>query len=174
MICSYKNFSPKIPDSVFVAPNATVIGDVEIGEESSIWFNAVVRGDVNPIRIGARTNIQDSAILHVTLQKTILSIGSNVTVGHAAILHGCFIEDFCLVGMGARILDGAYIGKYSLVAAGALVREGVSIPEQSLIAGVPAIVKRSLALEEIELIKRSAERYMGYRKTYLEGGFKIL
>jgi len=174
VICSYKNLSPKIPKSVFVAPNATVIGDVEIGEESSIWFNAVVRGDVNPIRIGACTNIQDSSILHVTLQKAILTIGSNVTVGHAAILHGCSIEDYCLIGMGARILDGACIGKYSLVAAGALVREGVSIPEHSLVAGVPAIVKRSLSLEEIELIKRSVERYVEYRKNYLDGGFKIL
>ncbi len=174
MLYSYNQVSPKIHLSVFIAPTATIIGDVEIGEDSSIWFNVVVRGDVNPIRIGQRTNIQDNTTLHVTYQKSTLIIGSNVTVGHAAILHGCIIEDQCLIGMGARILDGAHIGRNSLVAAGALIREGENIPEQSLVAGVPSIVKRSLNTEEIALIRRSAERYVGYKKDYLNGSFQPL
>ena len=174
MLYSYNNIQPKLKVSVFVAPTATIIGDVEIGEDSSIWFNVVVRGDVNPIRIGQRTNIQDNSTLHVTYQKSTLNIGCDVTVGHAAILHGCTIEDQCLIGMGARILDGAHIGRQCLVAAGALIREGEKIPEHSLVAGVPAIVKRSLTAEEITLVRRSAERYVGYKQHYLNGHFKPL
>lgn len=174
MFYSYNGIAPKIHPSVFVAPTATIIGNVEIGEDSSIWFNVVVRGDVNPIRIGSRTNIQDNSTLHVTYQKSTLIIGSDVTVGHAAILHGCTIEDQCLIGMGARILDGALIGRHSLVAAGALIREVERIPEQSLVAGVPAIVKRSLSAEEIALIRRSADRYVGYKQVYLTGSFRPL
>lgn len=171
MIYSFKNEKPRIADSVFVAPNAIIIGAVEIGEHSSVWFNTVVRGDVNHIKIGERTNIQDGSILHVTYKEWPLQIGSNVTVGHGAILHGCTIEDNCLIGMGARILDGAHIGKFSLVAAGALVLEGDKVPENSLVAGVPAIVKRSLTEDEIERIRRSAERYVGYKQSYLDGKF---
>ena len=174
MICSFKNFSPVIPESVFVAPNATIIGDVVIGENSSIWFNTVVRGDVNSIRIGAQTNIQDSSVLHVTYQKWPLTIGSNVTVGHGAILHGCIISDNCLIGMGARILDGSKIGEYCLVAAGTLVLEGDKVPCHSLVAGVPAIVKRTLTHEEIERIKSSSEHYVKYKNSYLQGEFAEL
>lgn len=169
MIYAYNGIQPNIHPTAFVAATATIIGDVELGEDSSVWFNVVVRGDVNPIRIGQRTNIQDNSTLHVTFQKSSLNIGSNVTVGHAAILHGCTIEDDCLIGMGARILDGAHIGRFSLVAAGALIREGEKIPEHSLVAGVPAIVKRSLTEEEIALIKRSSERYVGYKLSYMNG-----
>lgn len=171
MIFSFKNEKPKIADSVFVAPQAIVIGAVEIGGDSSIWFNTVVRGDVNHIKIGERTNIQDSSVLHVTYKEWPLQIGNNVTVGHGAILHGCTIEDNCLIGMGARILDGAHIGKFCLVAAGALVLEGDKVPENSLVAGVPAIVKRSLTKDEIERIRRSADRYVDYKQSYLDGGF---
>lgn len=174
MICSYKNLTPKIPKSVFVAPNATIIGDVEIGEDASIWFNVVVRGDVNRIRIGERTNVQDGAVLHVTYEEFSLEIGSHVTTGHGAILHGCTIEDCCLIGMGARILDGASIGRFRLVAAGPVVREGTKVPENTLVAGVPAKVKRSLSPEEIESIMRSAERYVGYKQDYLRGYFRPL
>ncbi|MFQ5675244.1 MAG: gamma carbonic anhydrase family protein [bacterium] len=162
----FKNAAPTIPDSVFIAPNATVIGDVIIGENSSVWFNTVIRGDVNRIRIGERTNIQDNSTLHVTYQKWGLEIGNNVTVGHGAILHGCTISSNCLIGMGARILDGAHIGKYSLVAAGSLVLQGEKLPSNSLAAGVPAVVKRSLTDEEIEQIDASAERYVGYKEVY--------
>lgn len=169
MIYAYKDHKPKIPKSVFVAPNATVIGDVEIGEDSSIWFNVLIRGDVNRIRIGAQTNIQDGSILHVTLDEWPLHVGDGVTVGHGAILHGCTIGDHCLIGMGARVLDGAHIGANCLVAAGSLVREGVKVPENSLVAGVPAIVKRSLSQKEIEQIACSSERYVRYKKSYMEG-----
>lgn len=163
----YKDKMPKIPKSVFIAPNATVIGKVEFGEDCSVWFNSIIRGDVNFIRIGARTNIQDGCILHVTLERWPLQIGQGVTVGHGAILHGCMVGDYCLIGMGARVLDGAQIGEFSLVAAGSLVREGEKIPDHSLVAGVPAIVKRSLSEEEIERIKLSAERYVKYKNIYL-------
>lgn len=173
MIYTYKNSTPKIPDSVFIAPNSTVIGDVEIGEDASVWFNTVIRGDVNEIRIGERTNIQDGSVLHVTLQEWPLNIGSNVTIGHGAILHGCSIEDYCLIGIGAKVLDGSRIGKFSLVAAGSLVLEGDKVPSNSLVAGVPAIVKRTLSGEEIEKIKRSADRYVGYKNSYLSGKFEL-
>lgn len=169
---SYKNISPEIPESVFIAPNAIVIGDVVMGEDSSIWFQTVVRGDVNKIRIGARTNIQDGSVLHVTYNKWNLTIGNDVTVGHGSILHSCTIEDSCLIGMGARVLDGAHIGEFSLVAAGSLVREGDKVPRNSLAAGVPAVVKRSLTEEEIDRIKHSAQRYVEYKNVYLKKEFK--
>ena len=172
MIDTYKNSTPKLPTSVFVAPNAAVIGDVEIGEDSSVWFNSVIRGDVHQIRLGARTNIQDGSLLHVTYQKWALEIGDNVTVGHGAILHGCTISSSCLIGMGARVLDGARVGEFSLVAAGSLVLQGDKVPSNSLVAGVPAIVKRTLTPEEVAQIKASAERYVNYKNSYLGGEFE--
>ncbi len=168
MTYTYRNLRPEIPESVFVAPNATIIGDVKIGEDASIWFNTVIRGDVNWIRIGERTNIQDGCVLHVTLQKWPLQIGNNVTVGHGAILHGCTVQDCCLIGMGARVLDGAIIGEHSLIAAGSLVPEGEKVPKNSLVAGVPAVVKRALSSDEIRILERSAQRYVGYKQTYME------
>ncbi len=171
MIYAYKKTSPVIPESVFVAENATIIGDVEIGKESSIWFQTVIRGDVNTIRIGDRTNIQDGSVLHVTYQKWPLSIGHDVTVGHGAILHGCTIQDCCLIGMGAQILDGATIGEFSVVAAGSLVMEGVRVPPRSLVAGVPAIAKRSLLDEEVQRIQEAAARYVAYKNEYMTGAF---
>ncbi len=174
MIYTYKNWQPKIHPSVFLASNATVIGNVEIGEDSSVWFGAVVRGDVNSIRIGKRTNIQDGSVLHVTFEKWSLQVGNNVTVGHGAILHGCTIADNCLIGMGARVLDGAVIGEFSLVAAGSLIREGEKVPENSLVAGVPAIVKRTLSQDEIDLIKNGAARYVAYKRAYMNGEVKAV
>lgn len=171
---SYNGVNPRIHETVFVAANAVVLGDVEIGVDSSIWFNAVVRGDVNSIRIGARTNIQDASVLHVTSGRWDLKIGDDVTVGHAAILHGCTVGDCSLIGMGARVLDGAKIGDHCLVAAGSLVREGKSVPDHSLVAGVPAVVKRTLEPEEIEKIKRSAEHYVAYKNDYLSGKYVLL
>ena len=172
MIYTYKNSTPQLPKCVFVAPNAAIIGDVEIGEDSSVWFNSVIRGDVHQIRIGERTNIQDGSVLHVTYQKWALEIGDNVTVGHGAILHGCTISSNCLIGMGARVLDGARVGEFSLVAAGSLVLQGYKVPSNSLVAGVPAIVKRTLTPEEVEQIKVSAGRYVKYKDSYLNGEFK--
>lgn len=159
---------PKIHKSVFIAEGARIIGDVEIGSESSIWFNTVVRGDVHYIRIGSRTNIQDNCVLHVTHKKYALDIGSNVTVGHNAVLHGCTVEDFCLIGMGAIVLDNATIHAHSLIAAGALVQGGFEVPEGSMVAGVPAKIKRPLTAEETEFLKQSAQNYVDYVKTYRE------
>ena len=169
-ILSYNNIFPKLAADVFIAPNATVIGDVEIGAGCSIWFNTVIRGDVNYIRIGARTNVQDLTMCHVTLDRWPLIIGSGVSIGHGAVVHGCVVRDFCLIGMGARILDGAEIGHHSLVAAGALVREGERIPEYSLVAGVPGVVKRRLQPAEIQNLEDSAERYIRYSRAYRAAG----
>lgn len=171
---SYQDVIPRVQRGVFIAQNAVVLGDVVIGEDSSIWFGAVVRGDVNSIRIGSRTNIQDGSVLHVTYEEWDLNIGNNVTVGHGAILHGCAIGDYCLIGMGARVLDGARIGDYCLVAAGSLVREGEKVPSSSLVAGVPAVVKRTLEPSEIEKIERSSQRYVAYKNDYMAGKYALL
>lgn len=151
---------------MFMAEGAHVIGDVEIGKDSSIWFNAVVRGDVNFIRIGERTNIQDSSVLHVTHKKYPLIIGSNVTVGHSAVVHAATVYDFCLIGMGAIILDNARVGPYALVAAGAVVAGDAVIPEGTLAAGVPAKVVRPLTEEERQSLIRSAQNYVEYVAAY--------
>ncbi len=168
MIIPYRGISPKLHASVFVAEGAQVIGDVEIGRDSSVWFNAVIRGDVHYIRIGERTNIQDNAVLHVTHETYPLVIGSEVTVGHGAILHAARINDRCLIGMGATILDDATVGPYALVAAGSLVQEHFVVPEGALVAGVPARVKRMLTEEERKQIGQSAQNYVDYVKSYRE------
>ena len=168
MIKKYLNESPRIDKSAFIEESAQIIGDVEIGANSSIWFNAVVRGDVNYIRIGEKTNIQDGSILHVTLNKFPLYIGNRVTVGHGAILHGCQIEDDTLIGLGAKILDGALVESFSMVAAGSVVKQGFKVPSGYLVAGVPAKVIRPLSDEEKEKIKISADNYVRYFKNYLK------
>jgi len=170
MILPYNNISPKIANNVFIAPNATIIGDVEIGEDASVWFSSVIRGDVHRIRIGPQTNIQDLCMCHCTLNKWPLLIGEGVTIGHSVVVHGCVIKNYCLIGMGARILDGAQVGPYALVAAGAVVREGFVVPEYSLVAGVPAVVKRRLTDQEIENLTASTARYVNYKNTYLAAG----
>lgn len=168
MVIAYQGVSPQIGSRVFLAPDAAVIGDVEIGDDSSLWFKTVVRGDVNRIRIGERTNIQDGCIVHVTINTWPTVIGSQVTIGHGVVVHGCEIEDDCLIGMGSRILDGVRVGRYSIVAAGSVVREGTRIPERTLVAGVPAVPKRHVTEEEIAGILASAERYVGYKDSYLQ------
>jgi len=172
MLLAYNDISPKIANGVFIAPNATIIGDVEIGEDAGVWFNTVVRGDVNYIRIGAKTNIQDLCMCHVTLNKWPLIIGEGVTIGHSVVVHGCVIKDYSLIGMGARILDGARVGPYALVAAGAVVRENFVVPEYSLVAGVPAEIKRRLTDKEIENLAASAARYISYKDIYLAAGIQ--
>jgi carbonic anhydrase/acetyltransferase-like protein (isoleucine patch superfamily) len=167
MVIPYKDIHPTLGKNVFLAANATIIGDVHLGEDCSVWFNTVIRGDVNYIRIGPRTNIQDLCTCHVTLDKWPLIIGAGVTVGHNAVLHGCVIQDYCLIGMGARILDGAQVGPRALVAAGSVVREGFIVPEHTLVAGNPAVVKRELRAEEIANLMASAERYVKYKDAYL-------
>lgn len=170
MIHPHHNITPIIGERVFIAPGAVVIGDIEIGDDCSIWFGVIMRGDVNYIRIGARTNIQDGTICHVTINKWPLHIGSGVTIGHGAIVHGCTIRDFALIGMGAKVLDGTEVGDHALVAAGSLVREGTIIPPRTLVAGVPAVVKRDLRPAEIENLEASAARYVGYKDEYLAMG----
>jgi carbonic anhydrase/acetyltransferase-like protein (isoleucine patch superfamily) len=166
MIHKYKGISPKIDESVFIAEGSHIIGDVEIGKNSSVWFNCVVRGDVNYIRIGEYTNIQDGSILHVNHIDYFLKVGSYVTAGHNCILHGCVIEDNVLIGMGAILLDNCKIGANSLIAAGTVVKENFVVPSGVLVAGVPGKIIRNLTEKEIEDIKLSALNYSEYAKDY--------
>ena len=159
--------TPEIGRGVFLAESCSVIGDVVIGEESSIWYSTVVRGDVMPIRIGARTSIQDNAVIHVTSDFSGTIIGNDCTVGHSAIIHACTVEDFCLIGMGSIILDGARIGRGSLVGAGALVTPGTDIPPGSLVVGSPAKVKRPVNEKEREQIVYGAAHYVELTRRYL-------
>ena len=164
----YKNILPKLHESVFLAPGVKVIGDVEIGEYSSVWYNSVVRGDVHYIKIGSYTNIQDCSMLHVTNDKYPLNIGNRVTIGHSVKLHGCKLNDLCLIGIGAIILDGAVVQEKGMVAAGAVVRPNFVVPSGKLVAGVPAKVIRDLTDDEIAEFDISAERYVQYTKTTIE------
>ena len=167
MVRSFKGSTPRLHDSVFVDHSAQVIGDVVIGEESSIWMNAVVRGDVHWIRIGRRSNIQDNVVVHVMNDTHPTTIGDDVTIGHAAVAHGCTIGHRVLVGMGAILLNGAAIGEDSIVAAGTLVTEGTIIPPRSLVMGSPGKVKRALADSEVASILQYAQRYVNYRLEYM-------
>jgi carbonic anhydrase/acetyltransferase-like protein (isoleucine patch superfamily) len=166
-----RTFAGKTPDiakGVFLAESCAVIGDVVIGEDSSIWYGTVVRGDVMPIRIGARTSIQDNTVIHVPSDFSGTIIGDDCTVGHAAIIHACTVEDFCLIGMGSIILDGARIGRGSLVGAGALVTPGTDIPPGSLVVGAPAKVKRPINEKERLQITYGAEHYVELARRYRE------
>ncbi len=167
MLIPYKGKTPIIHPSAFIAEGAIIAGDVKIAEDASIWFNSVVRGDVNYITIGKGTNIQELSSLHVDTGTFPLIIGEYVTVGHNAILHGCTIKDFALIGMGAVILNGAEIGEYSIIGAGALVTEGAKIPPGTLVLGIPAKVKRELTEKEKGLLKHSAEHYIEIAKGYI-------
>ena len=178
MIRTFQGIKPTVPKSCFIEETAVVIGDVVMGEACSVWFNAVIRGDVNYIRIGNRTNVQDLCMLHVTHDTHPLVIGSEVTIGHHVVLHGCTIQDRVLVGMGAIIMDGAVIGEDSVVGAGALVVEGTIVPPKSLVLGSPAKVKRSVTAKELAWVKDSAENYVQYASQYLSdsgknAGFKV-
>ncbi|MFI5250935.1 MAG: gamma carbonic anhydrase family protein [Bacteroidota bacterium] len=166
MIHPYQGKTPQLHSTVFAVQSAEIIGDVIIDKESSIWYNAVIRGDVNYIRIGQRTNIQDGCILHVQHDTYPLIIGSDVTIGHGAILHACTVQNKCLIGMGAIILDNATISSYAMIAAGALVRNNTIVPEGVLAAGVPAKVVRDLTVEERNTIDESAKNYVEYVKRY--------
>lgn len=172
VIKPYRGIFPKVHPSVYLSDNVYIIGDVEIGEDSSVWFGSVVRGDVNYIRIGRRTNIQDNSVVHVTHDTYPTVIGDNVTVGHRVVLHGCLLGNNILVGMGAVIMDGVEIEDYVLVGAGALITPKKRIPSGVLVAGVPAKVIRDLKEEEIRLIQESAENYVKYKNEYmnLQGG----
>ncbi len=155
--------------TAFIDASAQVIGDVEIGEESSVWMCAVLRGDVHWIRVGRRTNIQDGSIVHAMTGTHPTSIGDNVTIGHAAIVHGATIEHQCLIGMGAILLNGAHVGAGAIVAAGTVITENMKVPPKSLVMGSPGRVKRLLTQAEVADIQLYADRYVGYRLDYMGG-----
>lgn len=166
-IARFLGSTPQFSPSVFVAPNATIVGAVTLGEESSVWFNATLRGDINAITVGARSNIQDGAVVHVA-DAFGAHIGELVTVGHNAIVHACTIEDEVLVGMGAIVMDGAHVGARSIIGAGALVTGGTKIPPGSLVLGSPAKIVRTLSLQEQESVKEWALRYVTLSRSYLD------
>ena len=167
MIVPFGNKSPLVHPTAFVADNAMVIGDVEIDEDSSVWFGSVVRGDVNHIRIGARTNIQDHTVIHVNTGTHPTILEDEITVGHRVTLHGCYVESGCLVGIGSIILDGARIGGKSLIAAGSLVTPNTQIPPRSLVMGAPARVKRELTDDELAKISRNWQSYVELKQAYV-------
>ena len=167
MLRPFRSVLPTVHPTAYIDQSAQVIGDVEIGQESSVWMNVVIRGDVNIIRIGSRTNVQDGTVIHVMRDTHPTTIGNEVTVGHAAILHGCTVGDRVLIGMGAMLLNGAEVGEDSIVAAGTLVPEGKTFPARSLLMGRPAVLKRELTVNEVATIRDYAERYVGYRKDYM-------
>ena len=166
MLRPYRGILPRVHPSAYIDDSAQVIGDVEIGEESSVWMCVVVRGDVNRIRIGRRSNIQDGTIVHVMKDTHPTVIGDDVTVGHAAVVHGCTIEDRCLIGMGAILLNGVHVGSGSIIAAGTLVPEGTQIPPRSLVMGSPGKVRRTLSDADLDEIQMYADRYVAYRLDY--------
>jgi carbonic anhydrase/acetyltransferase-like protein (isoleucine patch superfamily) len=167
LIRPYKGIWPKLGERVFVDVSAQVIGDVELGDHASVWMNAVVRGDVHSIHIGPCTNIQDNCVVHVFSERHPTIVGDHVTVGHSVTLHGCRIDSYCLVGMGATILNGAHIGEEAIVAAQTLVPEGMVVPPRSLVMGTPAKVRRPITEEERAGLRRYAQDYLEYKEAYL-------
>lgn len=167
LILPVKGVSPQIPESCFLAPNATVVGDVVMGEDCSVWFNAVIRGDVNSIRIGNKVNIQDGACIHCTYEKTKTVIGDRVSIGHHALVHGCTLEDNVLIGMGAIVMDNAFVGTNTIIAAGAVVLENMQCESGSIYAGIPAKKVKDISQELIHgEINRIAENYVMYSSWF--------
>jgi len=167
MIRSYQGKTPVVPASCYVDVSAQLIGDVELGEQASVWMNAVLRGDVNAIRVGARSNVQDCAVLHGMRYVYPVIVGEMVTIGHNATVHGCVLEDAVLVGIGATILNNARIGEGSIIAAGAVIPEQTVIPPNSLVAGVPGKIKKTLGDEDRKMILKYAQNYLDYTAIYL-------
>ncbi|MGE5245484.1 MAG: gamma carbonic anhydrase family protein [Betaproteobacteria bacterium] len=168
MLRPYRGLMPRIHPSAYIDDSAQVIGDVDIGEESSVWMCVVIRGDVHRIRIGRRSNVQDGTVVHVMKDTHATTIGDDVTIGHAAVVHGCTIEDRCLIGMGAILLNGAHVGTGSIIAAGTLIPEEVRIPPRSLVMGSPGKVRRTLGDADVAEIQMYAERYVSYRLDYMK------
>ncbi len=169
VIRSFAGKQPLVPPTCYVDVSAQLIGDVELAEGASVWMNAVLRGDVHSIRVGARSNVQDNAVLHGQRGLWPVIVGAGCTIGHGAIVHGCVLEDEVLIGMGAIVMNGARIGTGSIIAAGSVVTEGVQIPPGSLVAGVPGRVRRVLHDADLELIRVYARNYVEYTATYLAG-----
>jgi carbonic anhydrase/acetyltransferase-like protein (isoleucine patch superfamily) len=166
LIKSFRGVEPRIHETAHVAETAVIIGDVEIGEQSSVWYGSIVRADVNSIRIGARTNIQDASVIHVTSKTHDTVLEDEITLGHRVTIHGCYIETGCLIGIGAIVLDGARVGRNSLIAAGSLVTPNTEIPPRSLVMGSPARVKRELSEEEVKDLARFWQNYVELSKHY--------
>lgn len=165
-VLPFASLRPVLGAAAFLAPGVRVIGDVHLGERSSLWYNTVVRGDVHRVRIGRETNLQDLCVVHVTAETHAVHIGHRVTIGHAAIIHGATIEDGCLIGMGARVLDGAVVRTGAFVAAGALVPPGMEVPPGVLAVGAPAKVRRPLTPDEVAQVHHSADLYIGYARDH--------
>jgi carbonic anhydrase/acetyltransferase-like protein (isoleucine patch superfamily) len=166
MLLPFDGTVPRVDPSAWIAESAVVVGDVTIGPEASVWFHAVVRGDVERIVIGARTNVQDNATIHVTTARFSATLGAGVTVGHNAVVHGCTIEDDCLIGIGAIVLDGAVVGRETLVGAGAVVTPGTEIPPRSLVLGSPGRRVRELSADELARVHAAAATYVSLRARY--------
>jgi len=167
MIKPFKDIQPKIDDTAFIAGDAVVIGDVCVGEDASVWFGSIIRGDVNYIRIGARTNIQDATVIHVSSKTHATILEEEITVGHRVTLHGCHVERGCLIGIGSILMDGVRVGAHSLVGAGSLLTPGTQIPPRSLVIGSPARVKRELTDDELAFLDRSWRNYVELKKHYV-------
>ena len=167
MLRPYRGVYPRVHPTAYIDDSAQVIGDVEIGEESSVWMCVVIRGDVHRIRIGRRSNVQDGTIVHVMKDTHPTIIGDDVTIGHAAVVHGCTVEDRCLIGMGAILLNGVRVGTGSIIAAGTLLPEGTDVPPRSLVMGSPGKVRRTLGDDSAAEIQMYADRYVGYRLDYM-------
>lgn len=172
MIRAFRGRAPQIAASAYIDPQAVVIGDVEIAEDASVWPCAVLRGDYNSIRIGARTSVQDGSVFHIESGKHALAVGSNVTVGHRVILHGCTVESDCLIGMGSILLNGCKIGAGSIIAAGTLITERAEIPPGSLVMGAPGKVRRAVTDDERRRIALSAEHYVSFKNAFLAENYR--
>jgi carbonic anhydrase/acetyltransferase-like protein (isoleucine patch superfamily) len=172
VIAPFAGKTPEIHPSAWVVDSAVIIGDVALGADASVWFHAVVRGDVERIRIGARSNVQDNATVHVTGGRWATLVGDDVTIGHAAVVHGCTVGDRCLIGIGAIVLDGAAIGDDCLVGAGSLVTPGSAIPPRSLVLGAPAKRVRELTPEELAHLRQSAANYVAHARAYRSAGVR--
>ena len=168
MIRSYQGHSPQIPSSCYIDPSAQILGDVILGERSSVWMNAVIRGDVNSIRVGSCSNVQDCAVLHGQRNLYSVTVGDWVTIGHNATVHGCVVEDECLIGIGARVLNNCRIGKGSIIAAGSVVPENTIVPPRTLWAGVPAKMRRELTDKDRALVLEYAQNYLDFVAMYLK------
>ncbi len=167
MLRSFAGKSPRVPETCYVDSSAQLLGDVTLGEHSSVWLNAVLRGDVHHIRVGDRSNIQDNATLHGQRDLHPVVVGSGVTIGHNAVVHGCTVEDDVLIGMGAILLNGCHVGRECIIAAGSVIPERTVIPPRSLVAGVPGKVRRSLTPDDVATIRTYAENYLHYTAAYL-------
>jgi carbonic anhydrase/acetyltransferase-like protein (isoleucine patch superfamily) len=174
MLRTYQDHSPIIPASCYIDPSAQILGDVVLGERSSVWMNAVLRGDVNSIRVGANSNVQDCSVLHGQRNLYPVVVGDWVTIGHNATVHGCTVEDMCVIGMGSRVLNNSRIGEGCIIAAGSVVPEHTVVPPRTLWAGVPAKMRREITDKDLELIREYAKNYLDYVDIYLKEPPQVL